>query len=890
MTARSHRSAGARARLRPGLRARLGRPVLAAMMFAWLASAPEAARVAGAAAPADDAREKPAHAAIRAVRLGGRVIVDGVLSEPVWSDGPACTTFVQRIPREGKPATLRTEVRVAYDDDALYIGARMYDPAPDSILARLARRDASVAADRFAVYLDPYHDRRTGYYFMVNAAGTLADGTLANDVGSDKSWDGVWAGRARVDEHGWCVEMRIPYSQMRIERAGSPIWGIDFARSIPRRREEDFVAYRPRKESGFVSRFPDLEGIDRVTPGPAIEVMPYVTSKGQYLTRDPGDPFHDGSEVAWNGGGDLRMGIASRMTLNATVNPDFGQVEADPEVVNLTDVETFLDEKRPFFVEGASMFDFGRQGASEYWDYQWTDPLFFYSRRVGRVPQGDVPDASFQDVPAAARILGAVKLTGRITPDWNFGTLHAVTDREMARLASDDGRTWVSEVEPLTYYGVARGQRAFANRRLGIGFIGTAALRSFDDPALRTQLNSASFLGGIDGWAYLDARRTWAFSGWTSGTHVRGDPAQMIRLQSNPVRYFQRPDAHHVEVDSAATSLTGWGSRYWINKEKGATQFNAAIGTLSPKYEANDLGYQERADIVNAHIGTGYQWTRTGRLRRYQSVKAAAYGNWDFGGNALAHGVQASGYTEFNNNETWSYYGSYRPQSLDNRLTRGGPLTLAPTSWTAGTEFQTDTQHPLYFYISGDGLWSESGTSYVAGYPAVEWKPTAAVNLKVGPGWERFHGDAYVTTEDDPLATETFGKRYVFAGLDQTTVSAVMELNWTFSPRLSLETYAQPYISSGAYTHFRSLVRPRSYEFAPYAYGDNPDFTVFSLKGDAVLRWEYRPGSVLFLVWTQQRYDENTNGEFDFSSSIHHVTGLPPENVFMVKASYYFTP
>jgi hypothetical protein len=619
--------------------------------------------------------------------------------------------------------------------------------------------------------------------------------------------------------------------------------------------------------------------------------MPYATSKSQFLSHDPGDPFHSGSDVIWNGGGDLRMGIASRMTLNATINPDFGQVEADPEVVNLTDVETFLDEKRPFFVEGASTFEFGREGAADYWDYQWSDPLFYYSRRIGRVPQGEVPDASFTDVPPAARILGAVKLTGRITPDWNFGTLHAVTDREMAQLSNGDGHTWESEVEPLTYYGVVRAQRAYADRRIGIGLIGTAAVRSFDDPALRSQLNSASFLGGIDGWAFLDPRRTWVFSGWTSGTRVQGDPAQMIQLQTSSVHYFQRPDARRLQVDSSATSLTGWGSRYWINKEKGATLFNAAVGTLSPRYEANDLGYQAQADLVNAHVGTGYQWTQTGRLRRYQSVKAALYGNWDYDGDGLARGAQVSGYTEFNNDYTWSYYGSYRPQTLDNRLTRGGPLALAPASWAAGTEFQTGTQHKLYYYLSGDGMWSAAGTSYLSTYPAVEWKPNGAVNLKVGPGWEYLHEDAqYVTTEDDPAATATYGKRYVFGALDQTTVSATVELNWTFTPRLSLETYAQPYISSGTYSNFRSLDRPRSYDFTPYAYSDNPDFTVFSLKGDAVLRWEYRPGSVLFLVWTQQRYDESADGTFDLSNSLSHVAQLRPDNVYMVKLSYYFTP
>ena len=872
-------------------------PVRVALLLCLLAAAAtlgaspaHADKAAHDSASAASRKAAPARPAVHAVRVADRITIDGVLSEAVWQGGDACTTFVQRSPREGAPATLRTEVRIAFDDDAIYIGARMFDPAPDSIMARLSRRDASISADRFAVYLDPYHDRRTGYYFMVNAAGTLYDGTLSNDVSNDKSWDGVWSARARVDRQGWCAEMRLPYSQMRIDRAGSPVWGINFARTLPRRREEDFVVYRPRKESGFVSRFPDLQGIAAIDPGPALELMPFATTRSEHLGHKSGDPFNDGSRLTSNYGGDLRLGIMSRMTLNASLNPDFGQVEVDPATVNLTDVETFLEEKRPLFVDGASIFDFGRQGAGDYWDYKWEDPLFFYSRRIGREPQGKVPSATYKDVPDGSQILGAVKLTGRITPGWNFGMLHAVTDREMARL-SKSGRNWKAEIEPLTYYGVARGQHEFAERRFGVGFLGTSTVRGFEDPALQSQLNRSAFLAGIDGWAFLDRRKTWALSGWTAGTYVEGTPAQMIRLQRSSTHYFQRPDADYSGVDSTRTALPGQGSRFSLNKEKGATQFNAAFGLLSPGFEANDLGYQKQADLMNAHVGTGYKWTKAGKLRRYQSVKAAVFGNWDGGGNALAHGFQASGYTEFNNDDTWSYYAQLRPEGLDNRRTRGGPLMRELPSLAAGTEFQTDAQHRFYYYASVDGSLSKSGASYLSAYPAVEWKPSPVVNLKLGPGIERIHEDAqFVESKADPLFTETFGTRYVFGSLDQTSVYASLRLNVTFSPRLSLETYARPYVSTGSYGDFRTLARARSYDFKPLAYNGNLDFTVRSLKGDAVLRWEYRPGSVLFLVWTQRRAEEDARGEFDLPTSLDRMTKLRPDNVYLVKLSYYFTP
>jgi hypothetical protein len=860
----------------------------------------------GQAAPASPTGSMTAHSArvarpetnplptgplvVYAARRTGEITIDGLPSETAWQGAEACTAFVQRVPFEGTPASQRTEVRVLYDDEGLYIGASMRDAAPDSILARLARRDASTASDRFAVYLDPYHDHRSGYYFMVNAAGTLFDGTLSNDNDDDKAWDGVWRGRARVGEEGWSVEMKIPWTQLRFRLGRDKAWGINFGRSIPRRHEEDFIVYRPRKESGFVSRFPDLVGLVGIAPGRALELWPYATTENQYLLRQAGDPLHDSARLRGDGGGDFRLGLNGRMTLNASIRPDFGQVEVDPAVVNLTDVETFLEEKRPFFVEGASTFEFGRQGAGDYWDYQWDDPLFFYSRRIGREPQGKMPSAPYSDVPAGARILGALKLTGRPAAGWNFGTLHAVTDRAMARLASPT-ETWSAEIEPLTYYGVLRTQRELAKRRLGIGLLGTATARSFDEPRLGSQLPRASLLGGLDGWWFLDPRRTWVISGWSAATRVTGEAAPLLKLQRGSVHYFQRPDARHVEVDSSATSLSGWGSRYWLNKEKGAVQFNAAVGTLSPGFEVNDLGYEKQADLINAHLGSGYKWTHPGRWRRYQSVKGALFGNWDHGGNALTHGIQASGYTEFNGGQTWDYFASFRPRSLNDRRTRGGPLMIDPPSWSAGIDFQTDTQHSLYYYSSLGGTYSESGSWRVAAYPAVEWKPTPAFSLKVGPGWERMHEDAqYLTAESDPAADQTYGRRYVFGVLDQTTVSTSLRLDWTFTPRLSLETYLQPYLSAARYGDFRTLASTRSYDFTPVVYTGQPDFNVRSLKGDAVLRWEYLPGSVLFVVWTQKRAEEDPAGAFDFPASLGRLGRLRPDNIYLVKISFYLTP
>ena len=821
---------------------------------------------------------------VQATRLEGGVTVDGALEEDVWRNGTPFTELVQRDPVEGVSPSQRTEVRVAYDDDALYVGARLYDTAPDSIVTRLARRDASIASDRFAVYLDPYYDRRSGYYFMVNAAGTLYDGTLSNDVEEDKSWDGIWEGIARTDEQGWTVEMRIPYSQLRFSKNAPGVWGINVAREIPRRRERAYAAYRPRKASGFVSRFPDLVGIETGASRQAIELLPYVTTRNEQLEHENGDPFNDGSRGRASAGADMRTRVGG-LTLSATVNPDFGQVEVDPATVNLSDVEDFLEEKRPFFIDGASTYQFGRQGAGDYWDYDWDEPLFFYSRRIGRAPQGRVPRAEYSDVPVATGILGAAKLSGRLNKAWSLGTLHAVTRREVAQLANPD-RTWDTEIEPLTYYGVTRAQREFRGRKAGLGVLGTAAARSFDDPRLRAQLNSASFMGGVDGWVFLDPDETWVLSGWSALSNVQGTPQRMVSLQRSSTHYFQRPDANHVEVDSSATSMSGFASRYWINKQKGATQVNLGLGFVSPAFNVNDLGFQRRSDLVNSHLGTGYKWTRGTRYWRYQTLKTTLYGTYDLGGNRIRRGLQASGYTEFHNGSALSYFVTRDAQALNNRRTRGGPIMVEPASVGYGFDALTDTQKRTYYFLSLGGETSPSGSSYLYAYPGVEWKPTSTFSMKFTPGWEHLREDAqYVTTISDTSAA--YGRREVFATLDQKTLSTSLRFNWTFSPRLSLQSYIQPFISSASYRDYKGLAQPGTYEFIPVAAQPNSDFTVRSLKGNAVLRWEYRPGSLLFLVWTQDRSE--TDPVADFYLQPGRVADARPENVFLIKASYYFT-
>src|SRR6266705_1981811 len=831
-------------------------------------------------------------AEVRASRLAQPIAVDGVLAEAAWQQGVRVSRFIQRDPIEGAQPSESTVVYVAYDDAALYVAARLYDGHPDSIEARLGRRDAQLDSDRFTVFLDPYHDKRSGFYFGINAAGTLYDGTLFNDDWDDDTWDGVWEGKVTRDASGWTIEMRIPYSQLRFVKSPQYVWGINFRRDIARKNEFDYIVYTPRDGRGFVSRFPDLIGIERIEPPRRLEIMPYATSRAAFTRQPAGNPFNDGSKLDPGLGADAKIGLGSNLTLNATVNPDFGQVEVDPAVVNLSDRETFFNEKRPFFVEGSSIFEFGFGGQSNFWGFNWSGPSFFYSRRVGRsLSAPGAPEKGYVDGPDGAHILGAVKLTGKVAGSWNVGGLTAVTARERATLQDSLGGRWGQEMEPVATYGVYRAQKEFAKGRQGLGFLSTIAGRSFEDPALRDVRNSNSMTVGTDGWIFLDSSKTWVTTAWVAASRIAGSAARIASVQRNSVHYFQRPDAPSLRVDSNATSLTGTAARFTLAKQRGNIFVNSAFGVISPGFDVNDLGFLSRTGYINMHLGGGRTWSKPGKLFRYAEVGGAVFRNYDWDGNIIWSGLFQFGYVQFHN-----YYGlnwnlAYNPWTVSNRRTRGGPLTLTPPGYQFGFDANSDSRKRVTLG-AGAGTYYRSGADYDwYSYLNVQYLPAPNVSVSVGPNLSGANYPLqYVDAIADSTATATYGTRYVFARLRQTELSAGVRLNWTYSPTLSLQLYAQPLISAGKYDRFKSLARPRSYAFDSTAAPSNPDFNFKSLRGNAVLRWEYRPGSTLFFVWTQSRSASDDNGEFRFGSSMRSMLSAPAENIFMVKATYWWNP
>jgi hypothetical protein len=847
---------------------------------------------------------------VRAFRLAAPVVIDGALTEAAWQGAPSSTKFVQGDPVEGAAPSESTWAWVAFDDEALYVAARCWDSHPDSIIANLVRRDLLVPSDRFLVLLDPYHDRRSGYFFSLSAGGVLRDGTLSNDTWNDESWDGYWQGRARRDARGWTCELRIPFSQLRYRPGAEQVWGINLRRRIERRSEEVFLVYQPKAGGGFVSRFPNLVGLENGHRRRTLELVPYTTGKAEYLAHSVGDPFRDGGRYTPAVGADLRTGVGNNLTLNATVNPDFGQVEVDPAVVNLADVESYFSEKRPFFTENSSIFSsFGTEGADNFWGFNWSGPTFFYTRRIGRGPQGSVPDgASFSDVPLATHILGAAKLTGKLAPSVSFGMLNAVTSRERAKYAMD-GFESRATVEPFTYYGVTRGLKELKDGRNGLGAMATLAQRRFDGGGLEDALNRQSLMAGLDGWHFFDREKVWVVSGWAGMSRVAGTRARLIALQRNPQHYLQRPDVDYLGVDSSATSLTGWGGRLTLNKQKGNVFSNSAIGVLSPKFDVADVGFLSRTDIVNLHTGWGYRWTKPNRWRRYANVIAAAFQTRDFGGVPVWQGLWGDAEANFTNNWYASVNGAWNPPMTNDRWTRGGPRMRTRNQGEANFNLTTDSKDRLYYELGAYYGGSTDGSSQqVSLAPYVAWKPASNFTLSIGPGYD--HGveaAQYVKQVSAPgeVPANFGGRRYVFARLDQTTVSANIRLDLSFTPNLSLQTYLQPLISAGHYDDFKELARASSYSFVRYgdaydraagtvspaggtqfALGD-PDFNFKSLRGNAVLRWEYRPGSVLYLVWTQERTDYQDVGDLNFGPSARRLLDAQANDIFMVKATYY---
>lgn len=815
-----------------------------------------------------------------AVPAHGPILVDGKLNEEVWLQAPVINEFVQREPAEGQVPTMRTEARVAYDADAVYVAVRAFDTDAARLVGILTRRDQRSPSDWIRIVIDSYFDKRSAYEFGVNPVGVKSDRYYFNDGQSDDSWDAVWDVEVVKDAGGWSAEFRIPFSQLRFNTlAGGPV-GFAVIREVGRLAETVSWPLLSRNANGFVSQFGEMRGLRMSGTPKKFELLPYTVGKVETQAVPENDPINPAVDPGATVGLDMKYAVTPGLTLTATANPDFGQVEADPAVVNLDAFETFFPERRPFFVEGSGTFRFNMDCN----DGNCTG--LFYSRRIGRAPQGsaDAGAGEYAKAPDAATIIGAGKLTGRLG-GFSLGALTAVTAREDAELAAAGSVGYRTQtVEPLSSYTVLRARKEYANQS-SLGLMTTAAIRQND--LYTSFLSDHALATGVD----YDFRlsRTYNLSGYLAGSRIEGSPESITRLQQNTVHGFQRPDADYVDVDAAATTLQGHAGAIGFSKISGErTRFSSNLGYKSPGFDSNDLGFLRRAD--EKMVSNWFQWRdfTPGKYVRTRNVNLNQYAAWNFGGDRLFSGFNLNSHWTFTNFLTIG--GGYNVDAAPfrDRVTRGGPGVLGNPGNTIWYYANTDNRKDLSFYYNGDYGRDRFNSSRYGFSPGFNWRATSSMSLNLGVRYS-------VNRDDSQWVQNTAlpggATRYVFGRIDQKTVSINTRFNYTMTPTLSLQVYAEPFVSAGDYTNFKELVDGRapaySDRYRPIVHAGNPDFNIRSFRTTNVLRWEYQPGSTLFVVWQAGKQGFENIGDFRFGRDFSNLFSAPSHNTFLVKFSYW---
>lgn len=870
----------------------------------------------------------------RAVSRTGDIHVDGRLDEPAWQSAAPITSFIQREPIEGARADARTEVRVLFDEDAIYVGVMLFEADPSQIAAQLVRRDEWGQYDFFEVSFDPVNDRRTGYQFRVSAAGVQGDAYLYDDVEEDQSWDAVWASAVHRGPQGWSAEMRIPLSQLRYHASDSlQSWGVNFTRRRLASNEISDFALQSRTRHGRVSVFGRLEGLRFPRAARRLEFRPYGVTSAHLAPAEAGDPFFDGSRFAPRTGVDFRYGLGTTFSLDGTISPDFGQVEVDPAVINLTAFETFFPEKRPFFVEDARIFDFTLSGRTN---------RLFYSRRIGREPRGDPPAWSdFADLPHQTTILGAAKLTGRTGRGLSVGALAALTGRETGRgFESATGRVESFTVEPRATWAVTRARQDFRDGASQLGGILTGMRRDLPADGSFGFLTSDAYSAGLDfehNWGGPRSRN-WALWGFAAASLVRGSPEALLRVQRASNHYFQRPDATRVSLDSAATAMHGREWRLQFER-RSAEHWTGAVwlAEVTSGFEINDAGFSTSGERLDGGARLGYQEIRPGRLFRSYDVSLFTFHNFRhealddaFSWRSWRRAHKAGSFSLETSFEFLNYWeleleSSVRPRLMSDVATRGGPLMITPSVVSLQAGVSTDRRRPVFLEPNLDlERWGEGGGRWEASME-INVRPSPTLEIVLLPAFSAEHAPAqYVTQTAAVNYPPTFGRRYLFGELKRRELAMETRANLTLTPRLTFQLYAQPLLSAGDYIAYKQLARPESFEFDEFEPGtavtsgtdvtcgggrtcvldgrryvdfdrdgvsdlsfQEQDFTVRSLLLNAVLRWEYRPGSALYLVWQQGREVEDQAGRLSLGRDLDRLWDAKPDNVFIVKLTYW---
>jgi hypothetical protein len=852
--------------------------------------------------PVDSARVLSGHSprSYSTRRLDGeRPVIDGLLDDTCWRLGTWAGDFTQWIPREGAKPSQPTEMKILYDEENIYVAIRAIETEPGLMTLKGARRD-QFAGDMVGVCFDSYHDHRTGFEFDVTSSGQKVDLILTNPSTTDVNWNAVWEVKTALQDSAWTAEFEIPLSQLRFSSDEEQVWGLHCWRWIDRLQEESDWEPQSSTGPGILYLFGELHGLRGLPASRRIEALPYALGKVKSFDPAPANPFAaNGRQWDANAGVDLKIGLTSNFTADVTVNPDFGQVELDPSVMNLTAFETFFEEKRPFFLEGKNIFSFNFDNVN-----------MFYSRRIGHGPSyvPTVQSGQHLDFPDQSTILGALKVSGKTSEGLALGVLQSVTAEERAVVADGFSSREVT-AEPATSFSLVRVQQDFDEGSSTLGGMVTATNRFIHDAHLAF-LNRSAYTGGIDvlhQWSdkefYLSAK--------VVGSTISGSPEAIATLQRSPARYFQRPDAGHIDFDSTRTRLSGFGGQVKIGKgSKGLWRYSSQLDWRSPGFDVNDLGYMQTTDIIKLTNAVSYFVNQPAGIFRTYSVGLVGSSQGDFGMRYLSTSIEGEFACELHNNWAVAAAVAYTPEGLDTRLLRGGPAVRMPSVVTIGSQFKTDPSRRIVFDVHHESSTSGDGSAHVWSIePSLSIMPSSDMKVAFGAEYSSGADELQFVT-----AQATDGNmEYILAHIERQSIGAIFRIDWSLTNTLSLQYYGSPFGSVGSYTRFKAVRDTRSdvyanrfavldarskgnaYEVyrdngsAPFLLFDNPDFSFAQFRSVLVLRWEYLPGSQLYLVWTQERTRYDQPGDDSVVEAMRTLTKVSATDLFLMKISYWFS-
>lgn len=829
-------------------------------------------------------------------------IIDGNLTDKSWNAVEWQTNFIEKRPNENTKPTYQTKFKVAYDAKFLYIAIRSFDNEPNKIESRLTRRDG-FAGDRVNIVIDSYFDKRTAFVFTVTAAGVKGDEIATNNGKNiDDSWNPIWYAKAIIDDLGWTAEMKIPLSQLRFGDDKEQVWGLNIIRQLFRGNEHSMWQRIPNNVDGWISNIGELRGLTNLKPQKQLEIQPFTTLQQDIYQKEKGNPFKDGSDFKFNAGIDAKIGITNDLTLDLTINPDFGQVEADPGAISLDGFQMFFNEKRPFFVENKNIFDYKFAGKQD---------NIFYSRRIGRSPHRSptLSVGEFAKTPVNTSIVGAAKFSGKTRNGWSIGILESITNNEYAKIQDSNGNKRTEIVEPLTNYFISRIQKDFNNKNTFFGGIFTATNRNLKGNF--NELHTSAYTGGLD-FEHNWKNRKYFVRSHTVISNVNGSKEAIKATQRELRHNFQRVDASHVSVNTNRTSLTGTGGMIIGGKRSGNWRFFTGFNWRSPELELNDVGFLRQTDEIRQFLKVIRIWQQPTNWYRNAEMSIKQITSFDFEENYNRVQYDFKGEIRWKNNWWTEVELGHKPRIFINAFLRGGPRWRFSEENFATLFFGSNKNKRFYFTLGYvHSIAQQNNFKFRRYVLRTNYQPFSSLNLGFNIEYlNKPNKTQYISTE-----TYKSTPKYILGRIDNQTLSTTIRLNYSINPNLSIQYYAQPFMARGRYTDFNYVANSTakdlnkrviwyhphqiSYTNKNYLVDENrdgitdyqfknPDFSFVQFRSNLVIRWEYIPGSELFFVWSQGATGNDDPTQSLSKSLNNQIFNKELENTFLLKATYRF--